>query len=91
MNINTNSAYEIKMRHGFEFFYRAKHGYYPSWDERSNEYMVATTQNKWSHWKAFFQSHAQPLMETISPYQMVSLYASTDHSAAIELEARSSV
>lgn len=91
MDININSANEIKMRHGFEFFYRAKYGYYPSWDEHSNEYMVTTTQNRWSHWKAFFQSHAQPLMEIISPYQMASLYTSADHSADIELETRSNV
>lgn len=86
MNINISSAYERTLRHGFEFFYRAKHGYYPSWDERSCEYMVATTQKRWNHWKSFFQSYAQPLMETISPYQMASLYTSTDHSADNEIE-----
>jgi hypothetical protein len=66
--------YEIKLRHGFEFYFQRLYGYYPSWDAHENEYLVKVTQEKWSHWSAFFRVRSKEMLESIPHYQMADLY-----------------
>lgn len=66
--------HEIRIRHGFEFYHRKKYGYYPSWDGCANEYLVKCTQEKWMHWKAFFQKPINVDLESIALRELPNLY-----------------
>jgi hypothetical protein len=65
---------EVKIKHGFEFYHRNKHGYYPSWDAYTNKYSVRTTQNKWVDWNLFFQGLSNESLGSVRLEQMLELY-----------------
>lgn len=66
----------LKIKHGFEFYYRNRYGYYPAWDEQTGQYSVAVAQDKWSSWEAFFQKRRKVVLDGITPYEMVVSYLS---------------
>jgi hypothetical protein len=70
----------IKIRHSFEIYHRSKYGCYPSWDANLSEYLVCSTQEKWTHWKSFFQSSHKDGLEVIPHQQMADLYLSVENS-----------
>jgi len=80
-NLQTTSLVALKLRQGFELHVRKTHGYKPLWDSVTNEYLVATTQDKWICWKSAFKNLKKEVLICAKPEQLLTIYSKTQGSS----------
>lgn len=72
--LEVSSLFNLKLRQGFEFYYRRTYGYFPLWDSQANEYLVMTAKSKWGLWKLFFQKRRNDVLQSATPQRLAQIY-----------------